>query len=79
MSINTSEIEMYILSSDRKDICTKVSITGLTNVTEETSQLCPMKYDAATYDSDRYIRHTTAHNDKCDFFLHLWTGKITIF
>jgi hypothetical protein len=47
---------IYLLSSDKADGGTKVSVTGLTGVAVETSQLCPRKYAAATYNSDWYTR-----------------------
>jgi hypothetical protein len=45
--INTSELKIYFLSPDKEDMGTKVSVTGLTDVAVETSQLCPGKYVAA--------------------------------
>jgi hypothetical protein len=43
---------------------TKVSVTGLTNVSVQTSQLCPGKYVAAVYDNDWYIGSIIMHNDE---------------
>jgi hypothetical protein len=32
--INTSELKIYLMSSEKEDMCTKVSVTGLTDVPE---------------------------------------------
>jgi hypothetical protein len=50
-----SALEIYLLSSDKEDTGTKASITGLTDVAVQTSQLCSGKYVAAIYNNDWYI------------------------
>jgi hypothetical protein len=46
MPINTSELKIYF-SSNKEDMGTKLSVTGLNDVAVETSHLCPRKYFAA--------------------------------
>jgi hypothetical protein len=52
MPINTLELKIYLLSPDKEDMGTEVSITGLTDVAVKTSHVCPGNYVAATYDHD---------------------------
>jgi hypothetical protein len=52
------------MSSDKEDVCTKVSVTGLTDVAVKTGNLCSRKYVAAVYDNDFYIQFIIVHNDK---------------
>jgi hypothetical protein len=49
------------LSSDKEDMAAKVSVTGLTYVLVETSQLCPGKYTTAAEYIDWYTGHINAH------------------
>jgi hypothetical protein len=62
--INTSENKIHLLSSDKEDMGTKVSVTGLTDAAVQTSQSCPGKYVTAAYDNDWYIGCIIAHNDE---------------
>jgi hypothetical protein len=63
-------LEIYLLSSDKEDMGTKVSVTGLTDVAVQTSQPCSGKYVAAVYDNDWYSGCIIAHNDEeCDIFV----------
>jgi hypothetical protein len=76
LSLNTSEINIYCLSSDKEDMGTKVSVTGLTDVAVQTSQLCPGKYVAAAYDNDWYIGCIIAYNDEeCDILVQFMERK----
>jgi hypothetical protein len=78
--INTSELKIYFLSSDKEDMGTKVNVTGLTDVAVQTSHLCPRKYVAAVYDNDWYIGCITAYNDeKCDILVKSMERKDLIF
>jgi hypothetical protein len=43
VTINTSELKTYLLSSDKEGMGAKVRVTGLTDVAEETSQLMSQK------------------------------------
>jgi hypothetical protein len=63
-AINSSELKIYFLSSDKEDMGTKVSDTCLADVAGQTSQSCPGKYVAAVYDKDWYIGYIITHNDE---------------
>jgi hypothetical protein len=71
-----SALEIYLLSSYKEDMGTKVCITGLTDVAVQTSRLCPGKNVAAVNDNDWYIGCITAHNDEeCDYFYKIHGEK----
>jgi hypothetical protein len=75
VSINTSELKIYFLSSDKEDMGTKVSVTGLTDVAVQTSLLCPGKY-VAVYDNDWHIGCIIAHNnEECDILVKFMERK----
>jgi hypothetical protein len=61
---NTSGLAIYLSSSDKEDMGTEVSVTDLTDVPVQTSQLCHRKYVAAVYDNDWHIRCITAQDDE---------------
>jgi hypothetical protein len=74
--ITTSELKIYLLSSDKEDMGTKMSVTDLSDVAVDTSQLCSRKYVTAVYDNDLYIRCITVHNDEeCDILVKLMEVK----
>jgi hypothetical protein len=60
---------MHFVSSDKEEMGTEVSVTGLTDVAVQTSQLRPSKYVADAY-NDWYIGCIIAHNDEeCDILV----------
>jgi hypothetical protein len=60
------ELKIYLLS-DKEDVGTKLSVTGLIDAAVQTSQLCPRGCVVAVCDSDWYIGCISAHNDEeCD-------------
>jgi hypothetical protein len=64
------------LLSDKEDMGTKLSFTGLTDVAVETSHLCAGKYITAVCDSGWYIGCVTAHNDEeCDVLVKFMERK----
>jgi hypothetical protein len=74
--INTSELKIYFLSSDKEAMGTKVSVTGLIDAAVQTSQLYPGKYVADAYDNDWYIRCITVHNnEECGILLKFMERK----
>jgi hypothetical protein len=73
--INTSELTIHFLSSDKEGMGTKVSVTSLTDIAVQTSQLCPGKYVAAAYNNDWYIGCITAHTDECDILVKFMERK----
>jgi hypothetical protein len=78
--INSSELKIHLLSSDREDMGTKVSVTGLTDVVVKTSQLCPRKYAAAVYDNDWYAGCITEHNgEDCNILVKFMEKRIRYF
>jgi hypothetical protein len=62
--INTLDLKIYLLSSDKEDMGTEVSITGLTDFGVKTSQVCPGNYVAAIYNHDYYTGRIIADNDE---------------
>jgi hypothetical protein len=73
--IKNSELKIYLLSSYEEAMGTKVSVTGLTDVAVQTSQLRPGKYVADAY-NDWYIGCIIAHNDEeCDILVKFMERK----
>jgi hypothetical protein len=67
------------LSSEREDMGTKVSVTGLTDVAAQKSKLCPRNYAAAatiTVTSNISL-HIMMKNVM--FLENLWEGEDSIF
>jgi hypothetical protein len=76
VSINTSELKIYFVSSDKECMGTKVSVTRLTDVAIQISRLHPGKFVATVYDNDWYIECIIALNDEeCDILLKFMERK----